>query len=377
MHAITLATFVEDLRANGLLPADQIDELARFLHSRFNDAGALAKYLVQRGWLTVYQINQLLQGEGKELVLGPYRIQDCLGNGAISQVFRAWHTRKRCTVTLKVLCPHLVSETRAERQFQREIQALSSLNHPNIIAAVDSGEVGGRHYLAMAYLQGNDLAKQLQLSGPLPVALACDCVRQAALGLQHSHEHRLVHRDIKPANLLLTRVPDGGEAPVPNMDGLIQPVDGTCIKILDWGLAHVQRKPTLKPGREESLSSWIHEDMLIGTADYLAPEQARNPRRVDIRADIYSLGCTFYHLLTGQPPFPGNSLPRKLQQHAEVEPPPVQLGPGPHQVLGAILRKMMAKRPEDRYGTPAAVAAALAALCRVSTSPRQAARASG
>src|SRR5437763_849948 len=131
MCPVTTTTFVEDIRENGLLLADQVDELSRYLQPRFNDPSALAKYLVQRRWLTVYQINQLLQEQGKELILGAYRILDCLGEGAISQVFKAWDTRKKCTVALKVLYPYLVSQTRAERQFQREIQVLSGLKHPN------------------------------------------------------------------------------------------------------------------------------------------------------------------------------------------------------------------------------------------------------
>jgi eukaryotic-like serine/threonine-protein kinase len=364
MCPITTATLAEEIRENGLLPPDQLDELTRYLLPRFNDPWALAKYLVQRHWLTVYQINQLLQDHGKNLVLGAYRILDCLGEGAISQVFKAWDTRKKYTVALKVLYPYLVSQTRAERQFQREIQALSSLKHPNIIAALDAGEVGGRHFLAMAYLEGIDLAKQVQLSGPLPVAQACDYIHQAALGLQHAHEHRLVHRDIKPANLFLTRAPDENALPSTTQEGQTPPTTGACIKILDWGLAHLQRKPSVAQGKPEPRSTWIHDGMLIGTADYLSPEQARHPRRVDIRADIYSLGCTFYYLLIGQPPFPGNSLVLKLQQHAEVEPPLQSLRSGHNPVLAMILQKMMAKRPDDRYRTPAGVAAALTALCR-------------
>jgi serine/threonine protein kinase len=366
MHSTTVADLFQDLREHGLLSADRLGELEHHGRVRLTDPPAVAKYLVQRGWLTVYQMNQLLQGQADGLVLGPYRLEDRLAHGGISQVFKAWDTRRKCTVALKVLNLYQVSETAAERQFQREIEAVTSLRHPNIVTALDTGQVRGRHFLAMAYIEGLDLAKLVQLSGPLPVAQACDYIRQAALGLQHAYEHWLVHRDIKPANLLATHALEQNDRPVASAEGQPSRLAGPRVQIIDWGLAHVQRPGAAEQATEASLSAWVREGMLIGTADYLAPEQARSPRTVDVRADIYSLGCTLYYLLTGQPPFPGVSLPLKLQQHAEMEPRPLHgLDAHADSMLTPILRKMMAKRPEDRYRTPAAVAVALAPLCRI------------
>ena len=239
MSTVTVASLVEDIRQNGLLSAARLNELTRYVKVRFRDPSALAKNLVQRGWLTVYQMNQLLQGQGPGLVLGAYRIQDRLAHGAVSQLFKAWDTRNNCAVALKVVELYRVSDISAERQFQREIQALSCLRHPNIVAALDSGQACGRSFLAMAYIEGIDLGKLVRLSGPLPVAQACDYMRQAALGLQHAYEHWLVHRDIKPANLLLTQLPGQSDPPIAHAAGPAAPVGGPRVQIIDWGLAHL------------------------------------------------------------------------------------------------------------------------------------------
>jgi serine/threonine protein kinase len=191
----------------------------------------------------------------------------------------------------------------------------------------------------------------VRLSGALPVAAACEYVRQAALGLHGACQGGLVHRDVKPANLFLVEKP-GSET------GLI--------KILDWGLA-CERCPravdNLGPAE-------VPQGAIIGTADYLAPEQIRNPGAVDNRADVYSLGCTFFHLLTGRPPFAGGSLVQKLLQHEQVEPPPVRsLRPGVPALVAAVVQKMLAKRPEERYQTPLAVTVLLERFCRPGTLP--------
>jgi tRNA A-37 threonylcarbamoyl transferase component Bud32 len=260
-----------------------------------------------------------------------------LGEGGMGQVFKARHRLLRRTVAVKVIRREQAANPVGVHRFRREAQASARLSHPNIVEVYDAAEINGVHFLVMEYVEGNDLADLLQKHGRLPVSLACAYVHQTSLGLQHAHERGLVHRDIKPANLLVS-------------------ADGARLKILDLGVARFQQV-------EEGDS--VHADLtqtgaVMGTPAYLAPEQARDPRRVDIRADIYSLGCTFYHLLTGRAPFEGVSLAEVVLKHQLEEPAPVEhLRPEvPLEVQGVVC-EMMAKRPDDRFQTPAQVAAAL------------------
>jgi len=366
MSVHSLAQFVDSLITNRLLMPDQLNTVTKELLTHARDPRALAKELMQRGWLTVYQVNQLFQGNAQELVLGPYRLLDLLGEGGLAQVFRAYHVGKRITVALKVVRKELLSNVEAVRQFQKESKTISGLSHPNIVRTLDADNVGNKHFLAMEYIEGIDLAKQVRLSGPLPVTHACDYIRQAALGLQHAHERCLVHRDIKPANLFLVSTPEvmRDQTPVPGTPAAKKaPPLGAVVKILDWGLADM-RLPAVT-GQQEPANTLMREET-IGTADYLAPEQAVDASKVDIRADIYSLGCTFYYLLAGQAVFPGGSLMQKLLKHRDAQPEPIQnLRPELPGGLPTVLQKMMAKKPEDRYRTPASVAAALSSYCRV------------
>jgi serine/threonine-protein kinase len=334
--------FLEELRTTGLLDAEQLNELTRAAQGRINDVRELAKSLAQRRWLTIYQIGQMLQGKGKELVVGPYQILDSLGAGGTALVFKAADTRGDHLVALKVVHPNLVTNAETVARFQREIQVVEKLSHPNIVRAYDAGTIGKTLYLAMELVEGTDLRKMVQLSGPLPIANACNYIRQTAVGLQHAHERGLVHRDIKPGNLFLTD-------------------SGNVIKIVDLGLARLQNAF----GDKGLAMNVTAEGSLVGTADYLAPEQARNASIVDIRADIYSLGCTFYHLLVGQPPFPKLPLMNKLWMHANEEPRAVEtIRPEVSESLGAIIRRMIAKKPEQRFQTPAEVAQALKPFSR-------------
>jgi serine/threonine-protein kinase len=259
----------------------QVEELSRRPAGPFSRPEDLARELVRRGWATVYQLRLVWAGRGSELVLGQYVLLDRLGEGGMGQVFRARHLRLDRIDALKVIRPEHVASPHAHARFLREARAAARLSHPNIVRVYDAGESGGTLFLAMEYLPGIDLARLVQAAGPLPPGEACDYLRQAALGLQHAHERGLVHRDVKPANLLLAEE------------------QGT-IKILDMGLAR------LRPAEEEQSASGLTESgTLMGTLDYMAPEQAMDPHGVDIRADLYSLGCTLYFLLTGRPPFPG------------------------------------------------------------------------
>lgn len=339
MSIATVDALVEALQQSKLLKPDQMDEVTRILLPRCSNPMGLAKEVMRRGWLTVYQMNQLLQARGQKLTLGPYRILDFIGKGGVSTVFKAWHTGKHCIVALKVIHPELLSNAEALGRFEREIKIVTQLKHPNVVRAFDDSGLGATHFFAMEFVEGTDLGKLVQLGGPLAVAQACDYVRQAALGLQHAHELGLVHRDIKPANLHLL-------------------IGSNTIKVLDLGLARL-RQPA---GEGANLTV---EGRIIGTPDWIAPEQARSARTADIRADIYSLGCTFYYLLTGQTPFPGNAVLAKILAHATEEPKPLEkVRPEIPADVANIVRKMMAKLPENRYQTPAEAAEVLVAFCQ-------------
>lgn len=335
------ASLLDALTHNRLLSSEQLREVRQVLQPRCSNPRDLAKELLRRSWLTVYQVNQLFNRHGQKLLLGPYRLLDLIGEGGVSQVFKAWHTGRDCVVALKVIRLEMLSNAEAVGRFRREMAAVAALAHPNIVQAFDINLDGDLHYFAMEYVAGTDLSKHVQLVGPLPARLACDYIHQAALGLQHVHEHGLVHRDIKPQNLLLTQ--------------------GGVIKILDLGLARLRHRD----GQPNSTDNLTMEGIVIGTPDYLAPEQAVDPRTVDIRADIYGLGCTFYYLLAGEPPFPGGSVMQKLFKHQKEKPKSGEVfRPEAQKLIGAVLDKMMAKKPADRYQTPAEVAAVLAPLVK-------------
>lgn len=339
MSITTVNALLEALRLNALLRPDQLAELEPQFLLRFPTVRALAKYLTARGWLTVYQVNQLFQGNAKELVLGPYRILDVLGEGGVSSVYKAWDTRRQCVCALKAIKAEHLDNAEAVGRLKREMRVISQLSHPHVVKAFDVDTVNQRHFFAMEYVEGIDLGKRLKLSGALPAAEACRYAYQAALGLQHAHEMGLVHRDIKPGNLLVT-------------------IGGSQIKILDMGMARLQMAGNGDSQQESQLLTM--EGVIIGTADYVSPEQAKTPRTVDIRADIYSLGCTLYHLLTGQPPFTGKNVLEKLYKHQLADPDmaPVLQATGDKQ-LTAVVKRMMAKKPEGRYQTPAQAAEAL------------------
>jgi formylglycine-generating enzyme required for sulfatase activity/serine/threonine protein kinase len=333
---MSVADFVAVVRQYRLLEPAQLDEL-QDLQARFAEPKALAQELVERGWLTQYQGQQLLLGRGQELVLGSYVLLERLGEGGMGAVFKARHRRLERLDALKVIRSEHVANPEAVRRFHQEAKAAARLTHPNIVAVYDANEANGIHFLAIEYLEGTDLGRLVKEQGPLSVELACEYIRQAALGLQHAHEKGLVHRDIKPANLFLN--PQSG-----------------MVKVLDLGLARLQQQSA----DDTPAAGLTHSGAVMGTPNYMAPEQALHPHQVDIRADIYGLGCTLHYLLTGQPPFPGGEMAEKLVKHQLHEPVPVeQLRPDVPLKVAAIVRKSMAKRPEDRYQTPAEVAAAL------------------
>jgi serine/threonine protein kinase/tetratricopeptide (TPR) repeat protein len=348
---IPIATFVEALLESRVLDPAQQEAFSRGGLARLGDPGALADELLRRGWLTRFQLAEIERGRGKGLVRGPYLLLEGLGGGGMGRVFKARHRRMKRVVALKFIHRHLLTRPDAVQRFYREVEAVARLSHPNIAMAFDAGEVDGTHYLVTEYVDGVDLRTLLQRDGPLPVSRACEAARQAALGLQHASLRGLVHRDIKPANLLISR------------EGVV--------KIVDLGLARLAVADL--EGPEDAKLTRTGE--LMGTPDYLAPEQILDFHRADIRADIYSLGCTLYQLLTGQPPFAGHSLAMKLLVQRRGDPPDVttrrsDLPPG----LAAVIHTMMARRPEHRYQTPAEVAAALEPFARTVAAGRPAVR---
>jgi hypothetical protein len=266
--------------------------------------------------------------------LGQYEILGRLGKGGMGDVFKARHVELGKIVALKLLPADRMDEVAVAR-FKNEIRAIGKLDHPNIVVAHDAGESGGIHFLAMELVDGIDLGGVVDRHGRLSVADACEAVRQAAVGLQHAYERGLVHRDVKPPNLMLAR-------------------DGR-VRLLDLGLA--------RSFGEATAEKLTMAGTLLGTADYLAPEQWDQPHAADTRADIYSLGCTLYHLLAGRPPFTGGaykSLPSKMQAHREVRPPAIDaFCPEAPSALVAVLGRMLAKDPAERFATPAEVASAL------------------
>jgi serine/threonine-protein kinase len=345
---LSTAELLDALHRLPLLDAAKLAELHRQLQGRSIGADVVASKLVERGWLTGYQAERLLAGCGQELLVGSYVVRDCLGKGGMGAVYKARHTTLERLAAVKVIRNEYLHSAEATERFKREARAAAQLEHPNVVQVYDAAEAGGVHYIAMKYVEGTDLAKLIKQRGRLDVALACEYIRQAALGLQHLHEHGLVHRDIKPSNLLLQQAAAG------------QSEADRIVKIVDLGLVRFQ--PGVDANRPDTMTE---RGVTLGTPDFLAPEQALDARGVDIRADLYSLGCTLYYLLTAAVPFPEDTLAQKIAGHLGRDPTPIDFRRPdvPTSVLG-VVRKLMAKRVVDRYQTPAEVAEALAELAR-------------
>jgi serine/threonine protein kinase len=345
MAVDTVNTLIDALRQFGILDDHQLALIEREAAQQFEEPRQLARELITRGWLTKYQAKQLLLGHGSELTLGAYRLLERLGSGGMGQVFKALHVPMNRYVALKIVRPELVADAKTLKRFRREVQAVAQLSHPNIVTVFDASQVGDTHFLAMEYIDGLDLSALVRDSAPLPVDVACDYIRQAALGLQHANERGLIHRDVKPGNLLITRNPPG------------------VVKILDMGLA----RPVRIDGGEnlKAQSALTIDGSVVGTPDFMSPEQAKNSSTVDKRADYYSLGCTFYYCLTARMPFPVKNVMEKLIKHQMEQPYPAELVRGeiPAAVC-AILQKMMAKKADDRYQNADEIAAALTPFCR-------------
>lgn len=333
---ITTDELMTNIRKSGLIPPAQLDSLRASAPAEESTTAFLER-LVQARILTRYQSEKLAVGKYKGFVLGPYVILDRLGGGGMGHVFLAQHTTMKRKVALKVLSIDSANDPVARERFFREARVSAGLDHPNIIRVFDMRREDAICYLVMEYVEGDSLQHIVSRHGPLPFGVAADYARQVAIGLQHAHENGLVHRDIKPANLLLS--PDG------------------TVKIIDLGLVRWE------PEVDSKLTEKIDQSIL-GTADYLAPEQAVNSSNVDIRADIYSLGATLYFLLAGRPMFPEGKTAQKLMWQQLKTPEPIRgVVCDVPEGLAAVLHRCLAKSPNDRFIAPHELAEALAPWC--------------
>ncbi len=340
---VGLDQFVKNLTDSGVLSAGKLEHFLPPMAAP-KSAEELAKELVRQKQLTKYQAAEIYQGRAKSLILGNYTILDKIGAGGMGQVFKAEHRRMHRVVALKVLPKAVTKDAAAIARFQREVEAAAKLRHPNIVAADDADEAGGVHFLVMEFVEGTDLSALVKKDGPLPVAQAVNCILQAARGLEFAHGEGVVHRDIKPANLLLDK-------------------KGT-VKILDMGLARIEAT-----GDVATQAELTGTGAVMGTVDYMSPEQALNTKHADARADIYSLGCALHYLLIGKPLYDGDTLTAKLIAH-QVQPVPElrKIRDDVSTELESVFQKMVAKKVDDRYQTMSQIVADLqACVAREST----------
>ncbi len=273
-----------------------------------------------------------------------YQVLECIGQGGMGRVFRAEHLLMHRQVALKVINQELTRHPEILQRFQREVQAAASLSHKNIVQAYDAEMAGQTHFLAMEYVEGTDLSEHVKTQGPLEVETACHYIQQAAEGLEHAHQQGMVHRDIKPHNLMLTENSTSSEASTSS--------PGT-VKILDFGLASLTEKITPVQSIHSQDEALTSVGTIMGTPDYLSPEQSEDAHSVDIRSDLYSLGATFHFLLTGKPPFPEGTIDEKLKAHLKTEPERVDtLRPDVPPEIADIIAKLLKKGPQDRFQTP-------------------------
>ncbi len=339
---LTVQQFVKNLTDSGVLSLDEMGAiLDTVAQEGVNvDAGAdaqpLAEELVRRQELTDFQVRRLTDSQ-EGLTLGSYLVLDEIGRGGMGRVYKAEHRRMKRLVALKVLSASAMQSPKSIKRFQREVEAAAKLNHPNIVAAYDADEENGIHYLVMEYVEGMSLADRIQQE-PLSLPTAMNYVLQIAYGLRYAHEQGVVHRDIKPANVLVT---NAGVA-----------------KVLDMGLARFDEAPgDLMATDRQKLTQ---AGQIMGTVDYMSPEQAEDTHQADARSDIYSLGCTLYYLLIGEAPYAGDTVMRKLLAHRNQPIPSLQKQrPDVSRELDGIFQKMVAKQPAGRYQSMAEVIVAL------------------
>ena len=344
MASFSIDEFLTRLKTGRVLDNDQIEAVRKEVEPVRHevDTECYARKLVKEGTLTQWQWDQLLAGR-KNFVVGEYRLLDLAGRGGMGAVFKAEHIRLKRIVALKTLNPELVNKPAQVARFQKEIQAAAALESPHVVRALDAAQTAKSYILVMEYVEGEPLSKAAKLRGRLPVGEACEYIRQAALGLQHAHERGMVHRDIKPGNLILTWRNDGSP----------------LVKVFDLGLARFVSERV-------DHSEMTRTGQVMGTPDYMSPEQGWDTRSVDIRGDVYSLGCTAFRLITGHVPFHGDNPLQTLMVRCSTDAPPIRsFLPEVPEPLESVIAKMLARDPAERFQTPGELAEALAPFCEV------------
>jgi serine/threonine protein kinase len=325
----TATSFIELVRQSQLVATADLDAaIAAFEPSSAKakqgseaKASEMARHLIRRGVITTWHAEKLLAGKNKGFFLGKYKLLEPLGAGGMSFVFLAENQLLGQRRAIKVLPKSKVSDSSYLERFYREARAAAQLNHPNIVRTFDIDHQGDQHYMVMEFIDGEDLSSLVKRLGPLPIRDAVHYLRQAAAALQHAHGAGLIHRDVKPGNLLL------------NKQGQV--------KLLDLGLAKFT-------GLASDLTV-VHNETMMGTADFLSPEQALNSHLVDLRADIYSLGGTFYFFVAGHPPFPDGTVAQRLVRHQSVDPPTLsERRPDCPDFLSQLCQWMMRKKADER-----------------------------
>ncbi|MBI1374125.1 MAG: SUMF1/EgtB/PvdO family nonheme iron enzyme [Phycisphaera sp.] len=332
---------INELQRVGILAPDDAEATISSLGGDLSSVAPaeLTRTLARRGVLTEHQATVTQNGQVDTLTIGEYVVLDKIGAGGMGTVYRARHKLMRREVAVKVLPKHVAQDEALVQRFVREVQAAGRLVHPNIVTAFDAGKKDDLIYLVMECVNGKDLGAILtQRGSPLPVEQAIDYVIQAARGLAYAHAQGVIHRDIKPGNLLLS--------------------DQGVVKVLDMGLARVESEV----GGAGDYQTLTHSEMTMGTAAYMAPEQARDARTADHRADIYSLGCTLYRLLTNTYPYSGDSMVGTLLAHQQSPIPRLPAGFSPH--LQHVLDRMLAKDPSERFDSCDALIASLESVLR-------------
>jgi eukaryotic-like serine/threonine-protein kinase len=332
--AVPPADLLPVLRRSGILTDRQYEEVrAKVLKGEYPRAPtALAERLVVEEVLTEFQAKRLLRNKTRGFIIGRYVVLDRLGEGGMGRVFRAQHQLMGRIVALKLIASLGVSDKRSVARFQREMRLMGRLDHPNVVRAFDADQIGEVFYIAMEYVAGQGLDRMVKTRGPLPLDEVVDYVAQAALGLGHAHDRGIIHRDVKPSNLLVN--------------------EERQVKVLDLGLGALMEA-------ERQASFATADGYAVGTIDYMSPEQASG-RELDGRSDLFSLGCTMYHLLTGRFPFPGETALERLGRRIKEPPIPISdilHGLPPRLLL--VLDKLLARLPEDRFQTAAEAAEAL------------------